>query len=360
MTNLIITCNAGSSNTKLALFEVANLNKIENLQTHNESETIAWLESRTCQPALAKGAGAKNSESDCSPRSSVKHGMTRIIGHRVVHGGGKFTQPTLITPEIISELEKFIPLAPLHQPAALKLIAETTKLYPDIPQIACFDTAFHHTIPEIEKRLPLPQNYYADGIKRYGFHGLSYKYIASVLPEHLGDKANGRVIVAHLGNGSSMCAMKNLQSMASTMGFSTLDGLMMGTRCGSLDVGVILHLMQHKKMNVDDVSKLLYNNSGLLGVSGISNDMRELLASDKPEASVAIELYCYLAAKQLASLLPAIDGIDALVFTGGIGEHAEPVRQKICSHLKWLGDFPIYVIPTNEELVIAKACQEIF
>ena len=328
----IITCNAGSSNTKLALFEAKTLASTTNLQTKTHADTLAWLK-------------------------SINNGNIAAIGHRVVHGGDKFTQPTLITPEIINKLEKFIPLAPLHQPVALKLIAETIKLYPDTPQIACFDTAFHHTMPEIEKRLPLPQNYYTDGIKRYGFHGLSYEYIASVLRGQLGEKATGRVIIAHLGNGSSMCAMKNLQSVASTMGFSTLDGLMMGTRCGALDSGVILHLLQHKNMPLDEISKLLYKNSGLLGVSGISSDMRELLASDKKEAGVAVELYCYLAAKQLSSLLPAIGGIDALVFTGGIGENAQPIRQKICGYLKWLGNFPVYVIPTNEESVIAKACQ---
>lgn len=334
MTDLIITCNAGSSNTKLAVFEAISLKQVEDLQTHTEAETIAWL-------------------------SSLSKENIAAIGHRVVHGGNKFTKPVLITPQVIKDLEEFIPLAPLHQPAALELIAETVKLYPDVPQIACFDTAFHYTMPEMEKHIPLPQNYYDSGIKRYGFHGLSYEYIASVLPKHLGDKANGRVVVAHLGNGSSMCAMKNMQSVASTMGFSTLDGLMMGTRCGALDVGVILHLLKHKNIRIDEVSNLLYKNSGLLGVSGVSADMRELLASDKKQAKLAIDLYCYLAAKQLSSLLPAIGGIDALVFTGGIGEHAIPIRDKICTHLKWLGDFPIYVIPTDEELVIAKACKEI-
>lgn len=334
MTTTIITCNAGSSNTKLAMFDAGSLARTAHTQTHNETETTSWL-------------------------CSVGEYKSTAIGHRVVHGGDKFVHPTLITPEVLSELEKFTPLAPLHQPVALKLIAEVAKLYPDIPQVACFDTAFHHNMPELERRLPLPQNYYDDGIKRYGFHGLSYQYIASVLPEHLGDKATGRIIVAHLGSGSSMCAMKNMKSVASTMGFSTLDGLMMGTRCGALDAGVILHLLQHKKMSVDKISKLLYKNSGLLGVSGISNDMRELLASGANEARKAVELYCYLAAKQLASLLPAIGGIDALVFTGGIGEHAEPIRNKICSHLSWLGNIPIHIIPTDEEAVIAKSCREV-
>lgn len=334
MTNKIITCNAGSSNTKLAVFEAESLKQIEDLQTYNESEIIKWLSAIGKEKILA-------------------------IGHRVVHGGDKFTAPVIITPETIKELEDFITLAPLHQPAALELISEAIKLYPDVPQIACFDTAFHHTITPLEKHFALPTEYYDCGIKRYGFHGLSYEYIASVLPEHLGDKAASRVIIAHLGSGSSMCALKNLKSMATTMGFSTLDGLMMGTRSGTLDVGVILHLQQHKNMSLDQINKLLYKNSGLLGVSGISSDMRELLASDKQKAGLAVELYCYLAAKQLSALLPAIGGIDALVFTGGIGEHALPIRDKICSHLKWLGNFPVYVIPTNEELIIASSCKKL-
>lgn len=335
MNSVIITCNAGSSNTKLALFDANSLERKTNAQTHNEAETLEWL----------KNTGKME---------------ISAIGHRVVHGGDKFVNPTIITPEVVSELKKFIPLAPLHQPIALELIAEVTKLYPDIPQIACFDTAFHHTMPELERRIPLPQNYYDSGIKRYGFHGLSYQYISSKLPEYAGENAHGRIIVAHLGNGSSMCAMKNLKSVASTMGFSTLDGLMMGTRCGALDAGVILHLLQEKNMSVDDVTKLLYKNSGLLGVSGISSDMKELISSKTQEARQAIELYSYLAAKQLASLLPAIGGIDALIFTGGIGEHAEIIRQKILSHLTWLGGFSVYIIPTNEEIVIAKACLEQF
>jgi len=334
MNNIIITCNAGSNNSKLAVFEADTLTRTSHLQTHSEAETVAWL-------------------------CSVGEQKISAIGHRVVHGGGKYVQPTLLTPEIIAELKSFIPLAPLHQPAALRLIEEVTNLYPNIAQIACFDTAFHHTMPEIATRFALPQQFYDEGVRRYGFHGLSYEYIASVLPQYMGAKAaeNGKVIVAHLGGGASACAMKNGKSVASTMGFSTLDGLMMGTRCGALDVGVVLHLLQHKKMSAGEVENLLYKNSGLLGVSNISSEMRDLITSTKPEAKTAIELYCYLAAKQLASLIPALGGLDALVFTGGIGEHAETVREKICDSLEWLGDFPVYVIPTNEELVIARACK---
>ncbi len=328
---MIITCNAGSSNTKLALFSL-DCHSRDSFTSYDYGTTINWL--------------SKNKD-------------IKTIGHRVVHGGDKFTAPVIISKEIIKELEDFIPLAPLHQPAALELIAEAMKLYPDIPHIACFDTAFHYTMPEIERKLALPKNYYESGIKRYGFHGLSYEYIASVLPKHLGDKANGRVIVAHLGGGASACALRNFKSVATTMGFSTLDGLMMGTRCGALDSGVVLHLLEHKKMTLEEINHLLYKESGLFGVSGISSDMRELLASDNPDAKNAIELYCYIAAKQIASLLPAIEGMDALVFTGGIGEHAKPVREKICSYLKWLGDFPVYAIATDEEIVIAKACKSL-
>lgn len=333
MGSIIITCNAGSTNSKLAVFDASSLECEQNVTLYSDTDILAWL----------KNIKDKNT--------------VAAIGHRVVHGGDKFVNPTIISRDVIHELERFVPLAPLHQPAALKLIAEVGALYPDTLQIACFDTAFHHTMPEQEHRLPLPDSYFETGIKRYGFHGLSYEYIAFVLPEYAGDKANGRVIVAHLGGGSSACAMKNLTSVASTMGFSTLDGLMMSTRCGALDAGVILHLLEEKNMSVGEVTKLLYKNSGLLGVSGISADMRELLSSDKKEAKTAIDLYCYLASKQIASLLPATGGMDALVFTGGVGEHAEGIRQKIISHLSWLGDFSVYVIPANEEAVLARACR---
>jgi len=267
-------------------------------------------------------------------------------------------KPVQITDDILAKIKSYIPLAPLHQPAAVDLIEEVKKIYPHVRQVACFDTAFHHSMPEIERRLPLPAWYHKEGIQRYGFHGLSYEHIANVLPQHAGKKEHGRVIVAHLGNGSSACAMHNLKSVASTMGFSTLDGLMMGTRPGSLDAGIVLHLLQQMEMKLEEVERLLYRESGLQGVSGISADMRILLASDKKEASEAIELYCHLAAKQIAGLLPAISGMDALVFTGGIGENAAPVREKIVALLRWIGDFPVYVIPADEELVIAAACKE--
>lgn len=334
MKEFILTCNAGSTNSKLALFDAETLELVQKAQTSSAGEISAWL-------------------------SSLADGKIIAIGHRVVHGGGVYTHPEVLNDAIIKELEKFIPLAPLHQPVALKLIADTRKLYPDIVQIACFDTAFHHTIEPLEIRLPLPKKYNDAGVRKYGFHGLSYEYIASVLPQHLGELARGRVIVAHLGGGASMCAMKNLRSVASTMGFSTLDGLMMSTRPGALDAGVVLYLLEQEKMTVEEVSALLYKNSGLLGVSGISADMKELLASNAAEAEEAVELYCYLAAKQLVGLIVPLGGLDALVFTGGIGENSEIIREKICGYVKFLGDIPVHHIKTNEELVIARGCKAI-
>jgi len=329
--SVIVTCNAGSSNTKLAAFDAKTLERKGHTIAHSAAETTEWL----CSIGTLK---------------------ITAIGHRVVHGGREFTQPVSITDDAMVKLKSYISLAPLHQPAALNLIEEVQKLYPAIPQIACFDTAFHHTMPQIERRLPLPVWYHKEGIQRYGFHGLSYQHIADVLPSHTG-KAGGRVIVAHLGNGSSACAMKDLKSVASTMGFSTLDGLMMGTRTGALDAGVVLHLLGQMEMRLEEVDRLLYLESGLQGVSGISADMRDLLASDKPQAHEAVELYCYLAAKQISGLLPALGGLDALVFTGGIGENAAPVREKMTALLRWIGDFPVYVIPADEERVIANACR---
>ncbi len=332
--SIILTCNAGSSNTKLAAFDSKTLERKGHAVTHNAAETLEWL-------------------------CSIGELGIKAVGHRVVHGGREFTQPVKITDDVLAKLKSYVSLAPLHQPAALKLIEEVKKLYPDVPQIACFDTAFHHTMPEIERRLPLPVWYHKEGIQRYGFHGLSYQHIAAVLPEFAGSKAKGRVIVAHLGGGSSACAMKDLKSVASTMGFSTLDGLMMGTRTGALDAGVVLHLLQQMEMKLEEVDRLLYLESGLQGVSALSADMRVLMASDRKEAREAINLYCYLAAKQISGLLPALGGLDALVFTGGIGENITPVRERIVDLLRWIGDFPVYVIPTDEELVIAESCRKL-
>ncbi|MCP5158406.1 MAG: acetate/propionate family kinase [Gammaproteobacteria bacterium] len=303
-------------------------------------------------------------------------GLPEIIaaGHRVVHGGAEYSDPQRLTPEIIARLERFVPLAPLHQPHNLAGIRALSAVRPDLPQIGCFDTAFHYVQPELAKLFALPRTYREEGVRRYGFHGLSYEYIAGVLAEIMETPATGRVVVAHLGNGASMCAMRDGRSVASTMGFTAVEGLPMGTRTGSLDPGVLLYLIEQHGMGAKDLTNLLYKQSGLLGLSGISNDMRELLASSDPNAKLAVDYFCYRIARELGSLAAALGGLDALVFTGGIGEHAAAVREQVCTHSAWLGiemdaaanadggqridragsRTAVWVLPTNEELVIAQ------
>lgn len=296
------------------------------------------------------------------------------VGHRVVHGGEEYSDPQLLTPAIVTRLAHFIPLAPLHQPHNLAGIQALAVVRPDLPQVACFDTAFHHGQPELAKIMALPRAYRQEGVRRYGFHGLSYEFIAGHLAQIMGTAATGRVVVAHLGNGASMCALQDGQSMASTMGFTAVEGLPMGTRTGSLDPGVLIYLIEQHGMGVKDLTNLLYKQSGLLGLSGVSNDMRELLASAEPNARLAVDYFCYRIARELGSLAAALGGLDALVFTGGIGEHAAAVREQVCARSAWLGiemdtaanaadarriDRPgsrtaVWVLPTNEELVIAR------
>lgn len=297
-----------------------------------------------------------------------------VAGHRIVHGGSDFTQPVKINANIQAALKKLIPLAPLHQPHNLAIAESLAMARPGLNQIACFDTAFHHTQNRLHTLFALPVDLYDQGIRKYGFHGLSYEYIASQLPEYT---SKTRVIAAHLGNGASLCAIQNLQSVATSTGFSTLDGLMMGTRCGSLDPGVVLYLQQQLQMPLGEIVALLYHQSGLKGVSGITHDMEQLLASDQPAAKEAINLYCLTAARQIAGLAADLHGFDTLVFTGGIGENAPPVRMQICQHLAWLGlkinieanqgnrkqihaddsQIEVYIIPTDEEYMMAKHCQ---
>ncbi len=296
------------------------------------------------------------------------------VGHRVVHGAEEYSDPQRLTPDIIARLERFIPLAPLHQPHNLAGIRALLAVQPGLPQVACFDTAFHHGQPELAKLFALPHAYRAEGVRRYGFHGLSYEYIAGALAEAMGTPATGRVVVAHLGNGASMCAMRDGRSVASTMGFTAVEGLPMGTRSGSLDPGVLIYLIERHGMGARDLTNLLYKQSGLLGLSGFSNDMRDLLASVEPGARLAVDYFCYRITRELGSLAAALGGLDALVFTGGIGEHAAAVREQVCARSAWLGieidpaanigdgrrlDRPgsrtaVWVLPTNEELVIAQ------
>ncbi|HEY7554814.1 MAG TPA: acetate/propionate family kinase [Candidatus Binatia bacterium] len=302
-------------------------------------------------------------------------GVHQIVaaGHRVVHGGMKFTAPVLVDASILAELEALVPLAPLHQPHNVAAIKAVAKMAPVLPQVACFDTAFHRTQSKVADVFALPRRFIEEGVRRYGFHGLSYEYIASVLPALDRRAAEGRAVVAHLGNGASMCAMSNGRSIATTMSFTALDGLMMGTRCGAIDAGVLLYLLDRHGMDPRSLQELLYEESGLPGVSRISSDMRTLLASSEPTAAEAIELFVYRIKRELGSLAAALGGLDTLVFTGGIGENAASIRARVCEDASWLGlkldeganasggpcisrkgsRVSAWVIPTNEELMIA-------
>lgn len=301
------------------------------------------------------------------------------VGHRVVHGGEVYSRPVRVDDAVLKDLEKFIPLAPLHQPHNLAPIRAVMKLGADIPQVACFDTAFHRTNPPVAQLFALPRRLSEKGIRRYGFHGLSYEYIVRRLRVLDPEAAGGRVVVAHLGSGASMCALNDGQSIASTMGFSAMDGLPMGTRPGNLDPGVVLHLIQEEGMTPEALTDLFYKKSGLLGVSGISNDMRVLLESDDPHAEEAIAVFVYRIQRELGSLAAALGGLDALVFTGGVGENAPAIRARVAKAAHWLGlhldeaanaggqlkicreESPVtaWVIPTNEELMIATHTRDI-
>jgi acetate kinase len=295
------------------------------------------------------------------------------VGHRVVHGGLEYATPVRVDARVLDALLKYVPLAPLHQPHNLAPIRRLLERAPDLPQVACFDTAFHRTHAELVQMFGLPFEMFGEGVRRYGFHGLSYEYIASVLPTISPRAAKGRTIVLHLGNGASMCAMEGRRSVASTMGFTAVDGLMMGTRTGNLDPGVVLYLMDQRGMDARTIEKLIYNQSGLLGISGISSDMRTLLDSSEPRARLAIDLYCYRIRREIGSLAAALGGVDALVFTGGIGENSAAIRARVLDDAAWLGverdpaaneaggpllttatsRVAAFAVPTNEELMIA-------
>jgi acetate kinase len=305
-----------------------------------------------------------------------QYGGARVlgVGHRVVHGGARFAGPTIVTPQVLDELRKLIPLAPLHQPYNLAAIEAVSERLPGVPQVACFDTSFHRGQPAVAEIVPLPREVRDTGVQRYGFHGLSYEYIASVLPEAAPEIAGGRVIVAHLGSGASMCALKNRKSIDSTLGFTALDGLCMGTRPGAVDPGVILYLFQNLGLSAKDVETMLYKKSGLIGISGISNDMRDLLGNSDPAARLAVDYFVYRAAKEIGALTAVLGGLDGLVFTAGIGENSAEVRSRISEASAWLGleldaeanrankgriskkssRVSAWVIPTNEELIIAR------
>jgi acetate kinase len=381
MTDVILVLNAGSSSLKFSAFD-AQLEQIlrgqiEALYTSprfRATDRDGRTDTREWGDGYRLGhQGAIEYLGEFFRSHGGGHEL-KAVGHRVVHGGQRFTGPVIATPEVLDELDTLSPLAPLHQPHNLKPIRILAQLRPDLAQVACFDTTFHRTQTEIAQAYALPASITGHGVRRYGFHGLSYEYVASVLPQIAPAAAAGRTVVAHLGNGASMCAMIAGKSVCSTMGFTAVEGLPMGTRCGSLDPGVILYLLDELKMDSKAISDLLYKGSGLLGMSGMSSDMRALLDSDDPRARFAIDVYTYRIGRELGSLAAAMQGIDALVLTAGIGEHAVAIRERIVRDAAWLGaeldeaanraggplitrassKLPVWVVPTNEELMIAR------
>jgi len=385
----IIIVNAGSSSIKFSLF--VKQGKELQLDLRGQYEAIH----STPRFSAKKHEGAETKKSwpegmDLGHdraldhllsflRSELSHHRLVGVGHRVVHGGPDFTGPVRVDAGMVAKLEALIPLAPLHQPAALLPMRRLLERAPELPQVACFDTSFHRTNPDLAQRYALPAELHQAGVRRYGFHGLSYEYIASALAGLDSSAASGRTVVLHLGNGASMCAMEAGLSIASTMGFTAVEGLAMGTRSGSLDPGVILYLMDQRSMDARAIEKLLYHQSGLLGVSGISSDMRVLLASSDPRAELAVDLFCYRIRRELGSLAAALGGLDAIVFTAGVGENSPAIRERVCQDAAWLGvevdpaanaaggprisptgaRTTAWSIPTNEELMIARHTRQL-
>jgi acetate kinase len=385
MADATLVLNAGSSSLKFSLFldgeppEPLVRGQLESLSTQPHFVARDYIGSIVGEKEWAAGTklghdGAIEFLFTWGREHALRGHQIVAAGHRVAHGGLKFTQPVPIDSEVLAALEKLVPLVPLHQPHNLAAIKAVKQRAPELPQVACFDTSFHRTQPPVAQAFALPRQYAEEGVCRYGFHGISYEYIASVLPRLDSRAAEGRTIVAHLGNGASMCAMKSGHSVATTMGFSSVDGLPMGTRCGTLDPGVLLFLMDRHGMDARALETLIYQQSGLLGVSGISSDVRTLLSSPEPRAAEALDLFVYRIGRELGSLAAALGGLDAVVFTGGIGENAAAIRGRVCRDAAWLGvelddaandsggprisrresRVAAWVIATNEELMIAQ------
>jgi acetate kinase len=380
----ILVINAGSSSIKFSVFETA-ADRSLTVDLHGQVESIGTSPRLKIADAQGRGvadqtiagkdhraafAAIQDWFADHTGSEAGFHG----IGHRVVHGGMTYSEPVVIDERVMTVLEELVPLAPLHQPHHIAAIRAVAAVAPEVPQVACFDTAFHRNQPALAREFALPRELTARGIRRYGFHGLSYEYIVSKLPDVAPECANGKLVVAHLGNGASMCAIEEGRSIATTMGFTPVDGLPMGTRSGALDPGVILYLLQHERMDANAVEHLIYERSGLLGVSGLSSDMRTLLASNAPAAKEAVELFVYRIGRELGSLAAALGGLDALIFTGGIGENAAEIRARVCRHAGWIGialdeeaharggplisssgsAVSVWVVPTDENLMVAR------
>lgn len=386
----ILVLNCGSSSIKFALFDTAS---------SPVSRHAAWsgkIEGIGCESQDFCEAGAAPRSVHLNPKYPYRDAVELIlrranerldggrllaVAHRVVHGRNKYFAPICIDAAILEDLRNYTPLAPLHQPFALEAIDIMLRTCPDLPQVACFDTAFHHTIPQVEQMLPLPYASWERGLRRYGFHGLSYEYLTIALAERYGERARGRVIAAHLGNGASLCAMRDLRSVATTMGFSALDGLMMGTRPGSLDPGAVIYLMEIEQLSLQQVSHILYHESGLKGVSGISSDPRKLLLreADEPRAKLALDMFVRRVVREIGALTSVLGGLDMLVFTAGIGEHNSAIRERICEGLAWMGieldrqantdscktlssansSVLVAMEPTNEEWIAARHAQSV-
>ncbi len=385
MHDYVLVLNAGSSSLKFCIF-ARPADGEWRLESRGQIEGIG-----TAPRIFARNAG-NEILIDAKPDVELRNGRDALnalaawlrstyggarvvgVGHRVVHGGTKYGSPTVITPQVLADLYQLVPLAPLHQLYNLAAIEAVSERLPDVPQVACFDTAFHRGQPRVAALIPLPREICNAALQRYGFHGLSYEYIASMLPSVAPEIAHGRVIVAHLGSGASLCALKDGKSVDSSFGFTALDGLCMGTRPGAVDPGVILYLFQSLGLTVQKVETILYKQSGLLGISGISSDMRLLLESSRPEAHLAVEYFVYRAAREIGAMAAVLGGIDGIVFTAGIGENSPEIRRRICQASAWLGieldarsnattgpristrvsRVSAWVIPTNEELMIAR------
>ena len=385
MADALLVLNAGSSSLKFSLFADQSLD----VRLHGEIEGIGGAAHFFARDSRDTPLGEKrwteplgHDEAlafllDFLPGAAA-YDRLAAVGHRVVHGGREFSGPVMVDAKVLGELDKLVCLAPLHQPHCLAAIRTVSALDASLRQVACFDTSFHRSQPPVAQAFALPASISARGVQRYGFHGLSYEYVASVLPELDARAATGRTIVAHLGAGSSLCALSAGRSIATTMGFTALDGLPMGTRCGSLDPGVVLYMLEQLGMTTREVEHVLYKESGLAGVSGLSGDMRELMASDKAAARSAIDLYVYRIGREIGSMAAALGGLDALVFTAGIGEHHPVIRAGVCSAARWLGveldpaanasngprissessPASAWVVPADEERVIAKHTME--
>jgi acetate kinase len=384
---VVLVLNAGSSSIKFQSFGIEGAalraelrGQIEGIGTAHPLATIhEGGEKRERKLSNSEGADMPSSLAVLAQAIGARAGALDVaaVGHRVVHGGAEHSRPIVVDDAVLAQLEKFVPLAPLHQPHNLAAIRAARQALPGVPQVACFDTAFHRGHEPKAELFALPYELYEAGVRRYGFHGLSYEYIAATLPQAAPEIAAGRIVVAHLGSGASLCALKGGRSVDSTMGFTALDGLPMGTRAGQLDPGVVLYLMQERGMTVKDVESLLYKKSGLLGISGVSNDMRDLLASKAPRARLAVDYFVFRVARETAALASVLGGLDGIVFTAGIGERSVEIRQRVCDGLGWLGldldraanqrggprlsragsKVSAWVVPTNEELMIARHAQ---